>query len=335
MLNVKDIKINMQQQVIVQDNVYIPQDMFNYVIQTISNSDKNLFQFSYEELIKYSLNYDYQKANEFRMNLAKYAQRGSYYILFVEYNQKKYFQNLSNLLSTLQIQQLYNDMYSIMGITKYGVPMKDGSDKNCITVLNKSLLKLDDWIGTLQHQMTHFIQRLIGLEDTVKKNYHKKIDKTNEELNPKIVRYSQLITKYTQNNQRFTKSLIKKYTYMFAKNQIQQTLKSVLLLFKNMYERDIQFANGQIVSVNIVKTSKQDRLKWLKQFLSLINSKKYLQSDTFKQSLKLWRKKSILCNDQQLIKHRYISYILCYLGFKNILPEVDIDNKLIKYFEEF
>jgi hypothetical protein len=36
-----------------------------------------------------------------------------------------------------------------MGITKYGVSMKDGSDKNCITVLNKSLLKLDDWIGTL------------------------------------------------------------------------------------------------------------------------------------------------------------------------------------------
>ena len=40
-------------------------------------------------------------------------------------------------------------MYSIMGITKYGFIAKDSTDKNCITILNKSLLKLDDWIGTL------------------------------------------------------------------------------------------------------------------------------------------------------------------------------------------
>jgi hypothetical protein len=36
-----------------------------------------------------------------------------------------------------------------MGITKYGFMAKDNTDKNCITILNKSLLKLDDWIGTL------------------------------------------------------------------------------------------------------------------------------------------------------------------------------------------
>ena len=326
----------MSQQVIISDNVYIPQEMFNYVVQTIKQSkNQKLFEFKYSDLLKYSWNYDYQKAEQFRINLAKYSERGSYYILLVDYSLSQYIDNLSNIIDIQQIQKIYKSMFNIMGITKYGFVAKNQTDKNCLSVLNKTLLKLDDWIGTLQHQMTHFIQRVIGLEQTIQKKYHNEINKSDQNLNPKIIRFAQILSKYTKLDQVFTNAIIKKYTYMFAKNEIQQTLKSVLLMFKNIYQRQIIYKNGNICSIKIKNESIEERLNWLNNYLLLINSKQYWQSQQFHKLIMIWRKKSILCNQQELINHRYISYILCYLGIKNILPEIDIDNKLKTYFEEF
>jgi hypothetical protein len=42
--------------------------------------------------------------------------------------------------------------------------------------------------------MTHFIQRFIGLDNTIDKKYQKKIDK--EDKHPDIIRLASKITKY-------------------------------------------------------------------------------------------------------------------------------------------
>lgn len=318
-------------QVIIQDNVYIPEQMFDYVVNFIITNKQNLYQFKYSELIKYTFNYDYQKAAILRKNLAKYSQQGSYYILFCQYEEKLYLDYLRHLFTEKQIKQLYNQMHSIMGITRYGFFNKlNGTQKNCLTILNKSLLQMDDWLSTLQHQMTHFIQRFIGLDNTVDKKYQKKIDK--KDKHPDIIRLATKITKYVNEDQKFIDQLIKKFTYMLAKNELQQTLKTLLVMFKNMYQRIITYQNGKIANIDLI-SDYSNKQQWLKQILKKINSNEYLQSKQFKQALQLWKKKSILCSEEQLVKHRYISYILCYLAVKNILPELNIDKKLEQYFE--
>jgi hypothetical protein len=48
--------------------------------------------------------------------------------------------------------------------------------------------------------MTHFIQRVIGLDETIQKKYQEKINKTDKNINPQILRYATLLTKYSGND---------------------------------------------------------------------------------------------------------------------------------------
>lgn len=323
------------QQVIIKDNIFIPQQMFQLIIETISNAKNiNLFEFKYSDLLQYTLDYDYQNAQLLRQQLAKQSQNGSYYILICDYDQNLYYNELKSILTLKEISQLYTNMHSIMGITRFGFTHKlNNTTKNCLTILNKPLLQLDDWISTLEHQMTHFIQRLIGVQQTLDKSYQKKIDK-DKDTHPDILRIVQKIVKYSGEDQKMKKQLINKFTYMLAKNQLQETLKTLLVMFKNMYQRQITYYNGKIINVTI-KTDNDNKKEWLKQFLKTINSNAYLESKEFKNAIKLWKKKSILCSEEELVKHRYISYILCYLAVKNVLPDLNIDKKLQQYFDTF
>jgi hypothetical protein len=48
--------------------------------------------------------------------------------------------------------------------------------------------------------MTHFIQRVIGLDETIQKRYQEKIKKTDKNIHPQIIRYAEKLAKYTESN---------------------------------------------------------------------------------------------------------------------------------------
>ena len=219
-------------------------------LRTKTNSSKTL---TYKEIYEKLETFDYQYCEEFKKNLLAYNASNGHLTVAVLSNDESTIHNwLDCQFDFLKVNEIIRDLASNpTGMTQsWSKDLENGlvTDKNVVIVVNRDLvLRGQDWKDTLQHQITHFIQRVVGLKKSLERKMQyfgsKPVDEALQALEEEIV------SKTTLDKSLVSAGLRRFIAYCIRPTEQDPTLKSCLNCFQRRY---------QLVG------HRQDRLQWLR-----------------------------------------------------------------------
>lgn len=301
----------------------VPEELILNICDNIIKINKSTYKISYKNICKLINNSTYIEADTFRQNLLKYAKdiNGNLYILFVGLDDNEDILNniTFNTLKTLinsneKCCDFYNNILkypnTIKGLTIIKHYFELEEYKDCLIFVNKdNVSKYFQFDDILDHELTHFIQRITGfgedITNIVTRDYSKGL--SNIELN--------IINKFCETNNEKTE--IKKLIFdKCRKEEIIETQKDIINLFKRLY---------------ILKGNNENKLSWLKKFLQSINDYSIFEKQN------LYKKLKDYFNSNDRVESFEVTFTficICYLIIKNEYTEYNIDEILKEEFSE-
>lgn len=283
----------------------VPDLVLREIIKNLSKINNSIYKISYAEIENIVDNSEYFLSEVFLKNLKKYAkdETGNLYIIFID----DIDQDLSNIYDNKTIQLLKTKISSDDRVFDFYSELANNSNTNGLTIIKK-FIEIEDykdclifinknnkhWKDTLEHEFTHFIQRICSFD--------KDLPKTYEVVNIKDI---------TPGIQKVLKHFDKKYHWklfqhlyhkIFLKEEQHQTIKSMIKFFIRQYEQ------------SDIKT--------------IINHKEY----TNKQIEEMFNSNKI--NKDILIKHRLTflhKFILTDLS--SVHDEIDLNTQFLAIYE--
>lgn len=301
----------------------VPEELINHICNNVIKINVSTYKISYQKIYELINKSEYLESDTFRKNLLRYAKdmTGSLYILFVkpEYSddilKNQTFKTLQNLIeSDEKVCDFYNSILkypkTIKGLTIIKHYFELEEYKDCLIFINKENLsdyfQFDD---ILDHELTHFIQRITGFAEDITNIITRDYSKGLSEKEVKI------LNKFCKTDKE--RQLIKSLIFdRCRKEEIIETQKDIINLFKRIY---------------ILKGNKEEKLKWLNNFLKSINDYSIFEKQNLFQKLKKY------LNSEESTETFDISFTLiciCYLIIKNEYIEYDIDKTLKEEFKE-
>ena len=315
----------------------IPKDFFINICKNIKTKEFQILVYPFEKIVSLLNNYDYELIEDFKNNL----KNGKLYII----SSKQISNNLTDsemikiynlLLDTFnedEVEKIVNECgKNVKGITS-SLKIFDNinSYKNIFIFINQDKIVKRSWTTTLEHELTHFIQRVIGYEKTLKRSievpgngyglYLKHKDFFNKLLN-------------LQDNEKPNNNVLEFIKYVIKPVEQDTSFKHICMQFQREYERNNKEISSYKDDERLNKNFKQ-REKWLNIFLNKISNNEYFNSNEWKNNLKLIKNNYEELSLDEKIKYDLIHAIIGFLIYENILPEKSIKEKLINHFKTF
>jgi len=322
----------------------VPDEVLIECYKNLKEISTGCFKISYKTIDNIINNSDYLLSETFSICLQKYAKdsTGNLYIfkgiiptfndiINKDIKELEIFKRINNVIN--DEDRVYQFISNILnaknpnGLTIIKRDLHIEKYKDCFIFINQIN---DNFKDTLEHEFTHFIQRICNFDPSLPKVYVHKIDNN---LLKNFYKAIQQITSKFKNKINIDQYEYSLYQFLIDKlrsTEQHQTIKSMIKFFIRLYEKDTQkyVYNHKLLSINQIenKLNKEElikfRLNWLNQFLSTFNTflnlEKYLNKEiehTFDVKKEL--------------------FYLIYLAVKYEYIEYDIDNILKYEFENF
>lgn len=287
--------------------------MFAKSLKTKQDSVKTIL---YREIYEMLHEYDYEYSEEFKENLLKYeAFNGHLTVAAIQNNEKIIHEYLDDEFDFLKVNELVERMKAnptgIVDSWNRDLSEDVVVQKNVLIFLNRSLIiQGQDWKDSLEHELTHFIQRIVELDKSLKKKTEyfgqRSFDNTNE--------LKENIIKRTKLNKAHVDAMLNRFIEYEA-NPVEHdpSIKSCLNAFQRKYERE---------------KPKIARNAWLDAELKKIDS--YFNELFDKQFLK---DKGKIASSDEMFEHKWLFALLTYRLMKCF--GYDMDKKLKEHFKKF
>ena len=174
---------------------------------------------------------------------------------------------------------------------------------------------------SLEHELTHFVQKTVGFNKT--EQQIKQSNKFNNFINCDNKSAEQLIKwlkEYITENDFQLSRLMQFFGVKFNSNELHQSIKAVLNGIQRIYEygklsyiSELDFSKNEINKEESNKNL-QFRLNWLNSFLLVINSNKFIENNLKPVILNLFNEEE---QQEYLIKNR--PYFIISIGLKSCL----------------
>ena len=325
----------------------VPDQVLIQCYKNLQKITKSIFKISYQKIFKIVQNSTYILSNVFCQNLKKYAKNssGNLYIfkssIDINLNSIQTNKTYKLLLSQIQDQnriyqflaQLINNKLNnntLFGLTIIKRQLDINQYKDCLIFIEETNKNFKD---TMQHQFTHFIQRICMFDQKLPKIYPNKLNKNIQKI------YSIFDKIFENFNNKENINLYKWNLYKFINAKIEptqqhETIKSLIKFFIRYYQNQKKlflinhkyYKISQIENFENKNIIKSIRINWLNQLLQKINTYKIFQNNILE---------NYILNKKQTTQNLLILFSIIYLIIKNIYMQYNIDNYLKQQFITF
>lgn len=350
------------------ENVYqidldpVPVELLHYILKHLNVKESSKFEISYKKIYDILENNNYVNSEEFMLTLKSLKSFDSGYLTIgickntiTDFNKifKSEFMNDSRVLTFFN-----NISDATAGNTFSADPLLRGKFQNVCIYLNIDMIKqYTNWKDTLSHELSHFIQRIVNMNNSnAISNFDKLVLKNPDtgtleysnafELNQDNIEL--LSNKLTQLNidiaqkQQCLIYWVKMLSQTLKISEIKTTTQNILNGFQRMYEQQNMKNNKpnyRNLEINHDNEKYQtQRLNWLNDILNKINADNFFQTEFgfniakefFSSS---YKKLYGTFLEQKQFKEAVL--IMQYLGIKNCLKNINIDTRLKEHFKSF
>lgn len=317
----------------------IPKNVFIDIIKRLKTKINNKYTITYKEIHDLLYRYDYQYYDDFKQNLLKYNKfNGKLTIAILNNDPNIIHEFLDEEFDFIKINdlinQLNNDPTGIIDSWNKDLSSPKILDKNVVILINRDLIQLDQsWKDTLEHELTHFIQRIVGFNKTLQKRIQYNGPNSVNQYNNNVKQLIDIIlSKTTLNKNNVIAGFNRFINYILKPNEIEPSSKSCINRFQRMYETSKITFNNNKFKLNIKKL--EDRLIWLNEFLNKINNLQYYNSEEFINLFDTY----FLKNKNNLTYYQFLQYnqlfaILIYIIYK--LNNINIEQDIKEHFKTF
>lgn len=319
----------------------VPKNIFIEIIKKL-NSEYSIVKLSYSDLYQKLKQYDYEYFNNFKENLKKYsAYNANLYIILAPLDvihsseENKTIQLMNSKMSSSDTYRLFKEILrniNASGFTLSEIDMNSAVNKNSFIFLNRDKLK-NKWKDTLEHELTHFIQRIVGFDKSLSKTYNNDFlyDELNKPIfNKKLINFIESISNCYYLYSDLTKFLL----YIFKNSEQHTFIKNIINFMQREYEFDkkLYVVNHKKLKISQIESLDDNekikfRERWISSFLNDLQSEQCLN----------WMKDEYLKYSKSNESHKFKKFLLyvAYYGIKLQLSEYNIDDKIIKHFKKF
>lgn len=330
----------------------IPKDFLNVICSRVKYRRDNVTIISMKELYELLREYEYPFYNDFKDSLKTFS--GNLYIVMLfdrdfNFYSSPYFNKTFSFVNhyiknTNVCTKICNELLKNKHKNVDAFCSKTDNDlKNNEFFQNNGLifisLKGEFIKDSLEHELTHFVQKTVGFNKT--EQQIKQSNKFNNFINCDNKSAEHLIKwlkEYITENDFQLSRLMQFFGVKFNSNELHQSIKAVLNGIQRIYEygklsyiSELDFSKNEINKEESNKNL-QFRLNWLNSFLLVINSNKFIENNLKPVILNLFKEEE---QQEYLIKNRPYFIILLYFGFKIMFKDLKIDEKLKTHFNSF
>lgn len=317
----------------------IPKNVFIDIIKHLKTKINNKYTITYKEIHDLLYKYDYQYYDDFKQNLLKYNKfNGKLTIAILNNDPNIIHEFLDEEFDFIKINdlinQLNNDPTGITDSWNKDLSSPKILDKNIVILINRDLIQLDQsWKDALEHELTHFIQRIVGFNKTLQKRIQYNGPNSVNQYNNNVKQLIDIIlSKTTLNKNNVITGFNRFINYILKSNEIEPSSKSCINRFQRMYETSKIAFNNNKFKLNIKKL--EDRLIWLNEFLNKINNLQYYNSEEFINLFDTY----FLKNKNNLTYYQFLQYnqlfaILIYIIYR--LNNINIEQDIKEHFKTF
>lgn len=292
----------------------VPRQLLIDLVKDLRTKKDSLKTITYKEIYEKLDKYDYEYAEEFKENLLKYdAFDGHLTVAVLENVPKTIHKNLDKEFDFIKVDEMIKDLNAsatgLIDSWSRDLSADEVIQKNVVILLNRSLVSHgQSWKDSLEHEMTHFIQRIVGLDKSLKRSSsyfgfdELKMQKFSSLKNDILNRTSLDKSEVDANLNRFI-------MYVISPAEHDATLKSCLNAFQREFER----------------SGEKDRNAWIDSilkhdFISLFD-KYFLKSRT-----------TLTTHDEKM-EHKLLFAILVFKIYSCL--GYDMESMLRKHFSKF
>lgn len=319
----------------------IPKNIFINIAKNLCK-EYAIVKYSYKDLYQNLKEYDYEYYNEFKENLKKYsATNASLYVILCPLdlkhpaNSNKTIQVMKSSMSDADTYRLFQEILkniNASAITLSEINLSSAINKNSFIFLNRDKLR-NKWKDTLEHELTHFIQRIVGFDKSLSKTFNNEF--LYDELNNPIL--SQKLIEFVENisNCPYLYSGLTRFLLYIFKNTEQHTfIKNIINFIQREYEydKDVYEVNHKKLKISQIESLNNWKMmfreKWIKNYLEWLNSDK----------CKEWLKEEYIKYSKSNESHKFKKFLLCiaYYGIKLQLGDnYNIDEMILNHFKKF
>ncbi len=319
----------------------VPKNIFIDIAKKLCK-EYSIVKYSYKDLYQNLKKYDYEYYDEFKENLKKYsATNANLYVILSPLDLKhsadsnKTIQLMKSSMSEADTYRLFQEIFrnvNASAFTLSEINLNSAVNKNSFIFLNRDKLG-NKWKDTLEHELTHFIQRIVGFDKSLSKTLNNEF--LYDELNNPI--FSQNLIDFIEDisNCSYLYSGLTKFLLYIFKNTEQHTfVKNIINFIQREYEYDksvYEINNkklkiSQIESLNDIKMIFRE--KWIKNYLEWLNNNK----------CKEWLKEKYIKYLKSNESHKFKKFLLyvAYYGIKLQLSDsYKIDEMILNHFKKF
>lgn len=293
----------------------VPKQVLIMFAKSLKTKKDSVKTFSYKEIYEMLHEYDYEYSEEFKENLLKYdAFNGHLTVAAIQNDEKIIHEYLDDEFDFLKVNDLVEKMKanptSIVDSWSRDLSEDVVVQKNVLILLNRSLIiRGQDWKDSLEHELTHFIQRIVGLDKSLKKKTQYFGQKSSDNINE----FKEDIIERTKLNKAHVDAMLNRFIdYERKPIEHDPSIKSCLNTFQRKFERE---------------KPKIDRNEWLDAELKKIDS--YFNELFDEQFLK---DKGKIVSFDEMFKNKWLFALLTYKLMKCL--GYDMDVKLKEHFKK-
>ena len=296
----------------------VNKNLFNYICSQI-RKPTSYIKISFNKILSYVQRDNYEHINRL-IEVLKNNSNNFLYIFSVNISNE----NDMNSFYKFLIKEFKNDeynfirsQYDIRNITSTGLTLAKRKDNLPLYIIINRYENLT-WKDTLEHELTHFIQKLIGNNVSLPKVKGIQSLDIDHILND-IINY---IESFHFSNDREKYSLFYSLKYMLNSKELHQSVKNCLNFLQRTYENHNKRITRQIEHSTNKSAILEYRLTWLNEFTN------YLISNEFKKSFK----NKFENNSLTLQERKELFYKMSYSA---LLLVEDMKEKSINHFKSF
>lgn len=311
----------------------IPKQFFIDVCKNIKTKKFQILKYSYQKIANLLDNYYYEYTDDFKNHLIK---GGVLYIISSKYisdnlDNKQMNTIYNELLKTFNEEEIENIIYKIStdvcGLTSTLDDFNPIIFKNVFIFINQNRIINRSWSSTLEHEITHFIQRIVGPEKTFKRL--KDVPGNSYQI---YVNNKKFFDNIFAN--KVNKNVCEFIHYILKTKEQHESIKHILMEFQRYYERNNKEKSSFRNDILTKKQNINKRIIWLNNFLNSLNNV-YFKSKNWEEKILLINKNWNELSNEQKIQYNLIHAILGYKIYEFMLPNLNIKNQLIKHFSMF
>ena len=296
----------------------INKNLFNYICSQV-RKPTSYIKISFDKILSFIQKDTYNHINKL-IEILQNNSNNFLYIFSISVSDEKDLNSFYKFLINKISNEEYNyikSQYNFNNITSTGLTLAKRKDNLPFYIIINRYENLT-WKDTLEHELTHFIQKLIGNQISLPKVKGIQTSEIDHILND-IFSY---IDAFHFSNDKEKYSLFYSLKYMLNSKELHQSIKNCLNFLQRTYENHNKHITRQLEHSIDKNSILNYRLNWLNEFTN------YLTSDKFK---KLFKNK-IENNTLTLHERKELFYKMSYSA---LLLVEDMKIKSINHFKTF